>query len=53
MVAPALGRDENDTGGTKAARAEVQASLVAAGCEVERFAGDGCTVERILAERIG
>jgi len=39
-------------GGTEAVSAEAEAALVAAGCEVERIAGDSYTVERLLAERI-
>lgn len=33
--------------------AEAKAALRAAGCAVERIAGDSYTVERILAERMG
>lgn len=40
-------------GDTEAVSGEVEAELTAAGCEVERVAGDSCTVERLLAERIG
>jgi len=40
-------------GDKEAVSAEAEASLVAAGCEVERIVGDSYAVERLLAERIG
>ncbi len=40
-------------GDAEAVSGEVEAELTAAGCEVERVAGDSCTVERLLAQRIG
>ena len=40
-------------GDTEAVSGEVEADLTAAGCEVERIAGDSSTVEGLLAERIG
>ena len=39
-------------GDTEAVSAEAEAALVAAGCQVERIAGDSYTVERLLSERI-
>ncbi len=33
--------------------AEAEAALRAAGCAVQRIAGDSYTVERLLAERLG
>ena len=40
-------------GDTESVSAEAEAALRAAGCDVERFAGDSYTVEQLLAERIG
>ena len=40
-------------GDVEAVSAEAEAALRAAGCEVERIAGDSYTVERLLAGRLG